>query len=310
MPCYNAAPYIAAAIRSVQAQNWPNIEIVVVDDGSSDNSAALVRETFPEVRVIQQANQGVAVARNTGIEQARGEWIAFLDADDIWLPGKLEAQVKLLQSTPDARMAYTAWQVWTSTDPAPSTQYLAELGNRSGDTQMRSGPTGWIYPALLLTCVVWTSTVLAHRSVFADVGQFDTALRIGEDYDMWLRASRVTQILRVPLPYALYRLHTSSITRSVPEMNHRNLIVGRALAQWGYSAPDGSVASKEAVSVAMAKSWCDFAWAHFLAGNYARATHASLDAVRSNWKLISGWKMLAKSAARWLINGAVAKPRS
>lgn len=309
IPCFNAEKYIAAAIRSVLAQNWPNLEIMVVDDGSSDNSAELVRNIFPEVRLIQQANQGVAAARNNGIAQAQGEWIAFLDADDIWLPGKLQAQHQQLISVPDARMSYTAWQVWTSTEPAPPPKYIAALIGRSGDTQAWSGATGWVYTQLLLDCVVWTSTVLAHRSVFEQVGTFDPTLRIGEDYDLWLRASRVTQILRVPAPYALYRMHPASITKSVPEINFRNLVVGRALARWGYGSPDGSTAHKGMVIRALAKSWSDFAGAQLAAGNYRRALAAGLLAIRADWRHATGWKVVVKSASRSLAGGAQPKPR-
>jgi glycosyltransferase involved in cell wall biosynthesis len=309
IPCFNAEQYITAAVRSVLAQDWPNLEIVVVDDGSSDRSAELVRDTFPVVTLLRQANQGVAAARNNGITRAQGDWIAFLDADDIWLPGKLHAQWEMLSATPSARMSYTAWQVWTSTEPTPPSEYLAALLSQSGDTERWSGATGWVYPQLLLDCVVWTSTVLAHRSVFAEVGQFEPTLRIGEDYDLWLRASRVTQILRVPSPYALYRMHPASITKLVPEKNYRNLVVGRAVARWGYSSPDGSTARKADVDCALAKGWSDFAGAHLDAGNLARALHAGLMALRADWRRASGWKVLSKSVARSLVGGSLPRTR-
>ncbi|OOG51168.1 glycosyltransferase [Polaromonas sp. C04] len=298
IPCFNADKYIEAAIRSVLAQEWPQLEIVVVDDGSSDNSSKLVRDKFPEVVLLRQANQGVAVARNNGISHAKGDWIAFLDADDIWLPGKLHAQWATLKATPAARMTYTAWQVWSGLEPTPSPECLAALLNDADETDRWSGATGWVYSQLLLDCVVWTSTVLAHRTVFKEVGQFDPTLRIGEDYDLWLRASRVTQILRVPRPYALYRMHSASITKSVPEKNYRNLVVDRALARWGYVAPDGSYARKADVASAMAKSWSDFAGAHLDAGNLALAQQAGLQALRADWRHVNGWKVLLKTAVR------------
>jgi glycosyltransferase involved in cell wall biosynthesis len=302
IPCYNAERYIDAAISSVIAQDWPELEILVVDDGCSDRSAELVRNSFPGVKLIQQVNQGVAAARNNGVMQAQGDWIAFLDADDIWLPGKLRAQWELLSSTPEARMAYTAWQVWTSTDPAPLPEYLNALLDQSSDFARLSGPSGWIYPQLLLDCEVWTSTVLAHRSIFADIGLFDTTLRIGEDYDLWLRASQATQILRVARPYALYRMHPASITRTVPEINHRNLVVGRALTRWGYCSPDGAVARKIDVDRAIAKSWSDFGSAHLAAGNMMLARQAGVKAMRADWRLASGWKVLLKAVVKSLLS--------
>jgi len=308
IPCFNARAYIAAAIRSVQAQDWPDLEIIVVDDGSSDRSAELVMEMFPAVRLVRQTNSGVAAARNHGISEANGEWIAFLDADDFWLPGKLRAQMALLGAAPQARMSYTAWEVWTSLDPAPLQGYLTELASRSSNLQLWTGASGWVYPQLLLDCVVWTSTVLAHRSIFTEVGMFDTALRIGEDWDLWLRASRVTQILRVPVPYALYRMHPASITRSVPEKNFRSLVVGRALFRWGYTSPDGSVANRADVNRSLAKGWSDFGGAHLLAANLPLAYKAGLAAIRADCTLVSGWKVLAKSILRFVWRGVL--PRS
>jgi GT2 family glycosyltransferase len=203
IPCYNAERYLASTVDSVLLQNGPDLEVVIVDDGSRDGSADLIRQRYgsvSNVRLLQQANQGVAAARNHGVREARGEWIAFVDADDIWLPGKLRAQMDLLSMEPEARMAYTAWQVWSSAAPLPTPDFLAELQAQADDTERWSGATGWIYPQLLLECAVWTSTVLAHRSVFDEVGLFDTTLPIGEDWDLWLRASRVTPIVRVPRP--------------------------------------------------------------------------------------------------------------
>jgi len=310
IPCFNAKNYIAAAIESVLAQEWPNIEILVVDDGSSDGSPDLVQKRFSTVKLLRQSNQGVAKARNNGISQATGDWIAFLDADDIWLPGKLHAQMAMLADAPGTRMVYTAWQVWTCSDPAPTPGYIAELAVRSSDARLWSGASGWVYPQLLLDCVVWTSTVLAHRSVFAEVGQFDPTLRIGEDWDLWLRASRVTQILRVPAPYALYRMHPASITKSVPEANFRSVVVDRALARWGYASPDGSVARKSDVDRALARGWIDYAGAHLAARNFTQSISASFAAVRADWSHMRGWKVLINSLARSLLSGALRGPRN
>ncbi len=298
IPCFNAENYIAAAIRSALAQDWPDLEIVVVDDGSSDRSAEVVLDTFPGITLVQQVNQGVAVARNNGIAHTQGDWVAFLDADDIWLPGKLQAQCEVLSGTIGARMSYTAWEVWSSTEKSPTQEYLAALLSQSNDVDRWSGPTGWIYPELLLDCVVWTSTVLAHRSVFSEVGQFDPNLPRGEDYDLWLRASRVTPILRVAAPYALYRMHADSITRSVPEENYFSLVSGRALARWGYTSPTGRAARKADVARAVAKTWSDLAGSHLCAGNFSGASHAALMALRTDFSHLQAWKLLLKAFAK------------
>ncbi len=298
IPCYNAARYIAATLRSVLAQDWPELQVIVVDDGSSDGSADLVQREFPGVTVLRQSNQGVAAARNLGISQTHGEWIAFVDADDIWLPGKLHVQWALMQANPEARMCYTAWHVWPSVDPAPSAAELAGLAASSGDAAQWTGPSGWIYPDLLMDCCVWTSTVLMQRSLLEEIGSFDPSLRIGEDYDLWLRASRVTPILRVPAPYALYRMHPASITRSVPDKNYRSLVIEQALQRWGYESPDGRVARKPEVQAMLARTWAEHAATHLRAGSTQQARQACAQALRRDLCCRSAWKVLLKAGAR------------
>jgi GT2 family glycosyltransferase len=301
IPCYNAERYIAATIDSVMAQGHANLEIIVVDDGSKDGSVALVRNHFPAVRIIEQVNQGVAAARNTGIAHARGHWIAFVDADDIWLPGKLKAQFDAMAATPACRMNYTAWEVWHCDDPTPSAAFLATLAATAGDQTRWAGASGWIYPQLLLDCVVWTSTVLVERALLSQTGGFDPTLRVGEDYDLWLRASRLTPIMRVARPYALYRMHRTSITRSMPTDNYRATVIRRALTQWGLDSPDGARADLAAIRRGQAKSWSDFASSHLRAGNLGVARHGGWQALRANIAHLPAWKVLLKSFVAALV---------
>ncbi len=296
IPCFNASRYIAAAIDSVRVQNWPDLEIIVVDDGSTDGSAELVATNFPEVRLIRQANQGAARARNHGIREARGSWIAFLDADDIWLPGKLTAQSDILLGDPSARVVYTAWQVWADETPSPSAADIESLLAGADDAARWQGPSGWIYPDLLLDCALWTSTVVAHRSVFDEIGVFDTGLRIGEDYDLWLRASRITRILRVSRPCALYRAHAASITRAAPLENYRSIVVSRAIARWGYGHEQAGSVSRARVQRVLARTWCEFAASNLEAGRFDRARHGAVMSLRTDPTLAVAWKVLLKTA--------------
>lgn len=296
IPCFNAARYIGATLRSVLAQRGPALEVIVVDDGSNDGSADLVARDFPGVVLLRQPNQGVAAARNLGISRASHGWVAFVDADDIWLPGKLAAQQALLQANPDAQIAYTAWHVWHSTEPEPSAELAARLAATASDAARWAGASGWIYPELLLDCVVWTSTVIARTALLRELGGFDPALRIGEDYDLWLRASRLTPILRVPQPLALYRMHPASITKGAPTRNHKGEIVGRALQRWGYAAPDGRRARRADVLRGLARSWSDFGGAHLIAGDLLTAREAALKSLRLRPAQVLGWKVLAKAA--------------
>lgn len=296
VPCFNGVAHVGAALRSVLDQGWPALEVIVVDDGSTDGSAAWIRREFPGVTVIEQFNQGVAAARNRGIAAARGEWVAFLDADDVWLPGKLTAQMAIASATPETRMTYTAWAVWTSDAAGPETGFLHNLHQRAGIETLWIGPSGWIYPQLLLDCEVWTSTVLMQRSLLEEIGGFDTQLRIGEDYDLWLRASRRTQIIRVPRPLALYRQHPASITRSAPSENYRSVVVTRALTQWGYDDGHGPPANPAQVRRALAKSWSEFAAANLQAGHVDRARRAVWMSLRADPRHVGAWKALVKTA--------------
>lgn len=300
IPCYNAERYIAAALRSVLSQEWPELEVIVVDDGSTDQSATIIDEYFPVVTLLRQQNAGVAAARNRGIAHASGEWIAFIDADDYWLPGKLIDQWRHLRKLPDCRMSYTAWHVWPSDADVPDAALLSDLATRESH-----GASGWIYPHLLIDCVVWTSTVLMHRSLFDEVGPFDSDLRIGEDWDLWLRVSRKTQIMRLPRPLALYRSHPISITRRLPQKNWQGIVVGRALSRWGLQSPDGTRADERRVKHHLARSWSSFGAAHLAAGDVARGWESAVTAMDVDWRHIAAWKLLAKCAARGIVPSAL-----
>ncbi len=174
IPTYNNAGTLAEAVASVRAQNWPELEIIVVDDGSTDHTPeALKALTGPDLRIIRQANAGPAAARNAGIAEANREWVAFLDADDIWLPGKLDAQFDALSRRPDARFCFTDSVV----------RYL------DGTEELRACRTTDqpLFRELLSGNLLGTPTMLVHGTCFRDVGVFDPELRTGEDWDLWLR---------------------------------------------------------------------------------------------------------------------------
>lgn len=295
IPCFNAERYVAATLRSVLLQAETALEVIVVDDGSTDGSVAVVEGEFPQVRVIRRANGGVAAARNAGIAAATGDWVAFCDADDIWLPGKLAAQFDAMAGVFGCRMSYTAWHVWISAEPEPSAGLLLQLAEQAADRSRWAGASGWLYPELLLDCVVWTSTVVMQRSLLAEIGDFDTSLRIGEDYDLWLRASRVTPIERVARPLALYRQHPASITRSAPRANYKGRIVQSALSRWGYAGPDGRRMDEGAVRRMLAKTWSDYAAAQLAAGERAGARISVREALRQQPAHAAGWKLLLRS---------------
>ena len=192
IPTYNLAHFLPEAVASVRAQGWPDIEIIVVDDGSTDETPALLERLAREgVRCFRQENAGAASARNRGIREAQQEWVAFLDADDFWLAGKLAAQFEALEKKPSARFSYTD---------------VVLCGEGRAETALECGTTDRpLLPQLLEGNLFATPTVLARRDCFDRVGLFETRLRTGEDWDMWMRLAAHFECVRVARPLATVR---------------------------------------------------------------------------------------------------------
>ena len=183
IPLYNKEHYIEATIRSVLSQTCQDFEVIVVDDGSKDNSLALARKYESDrVRVIAQENQGVSVARNTGIENARGKFIAFLDADDEWQENYLATIHGLTDQYPESDIFVTA--------------YTVDMGNGKLHYSTRLEPETGCLPSYWLTLAkgydfVWTSATVIRRNALLQAGLFKPGEKIGQDLDMWARVARI-----------------------------------------------------------------------------------------------------------------------
>ncbi|MBP8276300.1 MAG: glycosyltransferase family 2 protein [Propionivibrio sp.] len=278
IPAYNASRYVREALQSVVDQHYAPIEILLVDDGSTDDTVELVRKQFPQVRIISQPNSGVATARNTGLDQAVGDLVCFLDADDGWYPGKLHAQVSHLQTHPETGAVYHTWRVW----PPETNGCFQALPDLPPQDPAAIDPekSGWIYPQLLMDCIVHTSSVMIRRGWLEKVGRFKPDLINGEDYDFWLRLSRLTQIDKLAGVYSFYRGSPGSLTRSVKPINYEYEVISSALAQWGRVAPDGRELPKVKIERRLGKLAFDFAYGHYLSGSPRLARRASLQALR------------------------------
>jgi glycosyltransferase involved in cell wall biosynthesis len=267
MPAYNSASHIRQAIESALAQVYPALEIVVVDDGSTDQTRDIVASFGAPVRLLTQANQGSAVARNTGIRSARGTHIAFLDADDVWWPHKLRLQMEELART-RLRMCYSRFIVWPEQPEGgftdPNTEFAVEPNPNLSTGALL---TGYVYAELLLDCIVWTSTVVVEKHALEEAGMFDPALRKGQDYDLWLRLSRQLPMLGIDRPTALYRSHIGNITKAVRAENYEYLVISRARERWGDRGPDGRAASSSAVEARLYRSALHHGLEHLRAGN-------------------------------------------
>lgn len=295
IPAYNAEAYVLDAIRSVQAQDYTPLEIVVVDDGSRDRTVELVRAAVPEVRIVSQPNAGVAAARNTGLREARGDFICFLDADDGWFPGKLAAQVDHLLRHPETGLVSHRWLVWKP--DADGSYRLPDIAAPADPSALNPERSGWIYTELLFDCIVHTSTVMIRREIATEVGYFDTTLKVGEDYDYWLRVSRLCRIDQLAATYSWYRTVPGSLSNRPYPVNYEYQVISAAVARWGAAAPDGSSVPYARVRARLARLALDFAYGHYHHGSPRLAMRASLEALRHEpWR----WRALAYLVASGL----------
>lgn len=192
IPTYNFGPYLPTAIESVRRQGWPELEIIVVDDGSTDETPQVMKELVgDDLRYIRQENAGAASARNRGINESSGEWVAFLDADDTWMADKLASQMRELKKQPEAGFSYT------------DVSLLFKDGRESDWECRTSGKP--LLVKLLAGNLLATPTIMVRRQCFQEVGLFDEELRTGEDWDMWLRLASHFECVHVARPLAVIR---------------------------------------------------------------------------------------------------------
>jgi glycosyltransferase involved in cell wall biosynthesis len=203
IPTHDRRSLLPRALDSLRAQTRPPDQIIVIDDGSHDGTAEMVRRAYPEVTLIEQPQAGVSAARNRGIERSCGEWIALLDSDDAWLPDKLEVQLDALAATPSARICHTD-EIWVRN------------GVRVNPRKKHAKHGGWIFGRCLPLCCMSPSSIVLHRSVFERVGMFDESLPACEDYDLWLRITCRYPVLLVDRPLVIkYGGHADQLSRTV-----------------------------------------------------------------------------------------------
>ena len=187
IPTFNRDLVVSRAIDSVMRQTLLPSEIIVVDDGSTDNTANLIAANYPTISYLRTENKGVSAARNLGIRKAKSEWIAFLDSDDEWLPQKLEKQVAYLASEQNYRIAHCE-EIWIRN------------GKRVNQKVKHKKYGGYIFEKCLPLCVISPSAVIIHRELFDELGFFDEKLPACEDYDLWLRICAKYPVLFVGEP--------------------------------------------------------------------------------------------------------------
>ena len=190
IPTFNRVETLERALSSVFAQSLPDsimsMQVIVVDDGSSDGTSEMVANLFPQVEYLQQENSGVSRTRNLGIQAASGEWLALLDSDDQWLDDKLIKQFELLQQS--GLLVCHGEEIWIRN------------GVRVNQMNKHQKFGGWIFEKCLPLCAMSPSSIIIHQSVLAAVGLFDEQLPVCEDYDLWLRITAKFEVAFEPQP--------------------------------------------------------------------------------------------------------------
>jgi len=210
IPSYNSQTHITECIRSVLLQTYQNIEIIVVDDGSTDMTSDVLAGFDEKISIIKQKNQGAAAARNRGAAEAKGSWLAFLDSDDVWAPEKIEKQLLHIKS---CRWSYT------------DMQFVGGVNDGLRDSKFTVKYEGNVQRELLLGNFISTSTMIINKQTFFAAGGFDESIRSVQDWELWTRVALNNPIAYLNEPMALYRVHPSSTSRNTRKTLPSHLMV-------------------------------------------------------------------------------------
>lgn len=297
IPTFNCELYIAETIASVLEQSFKDIELIVIDDGSTDRTREIVASFGDPVRLITQRNAGVCAARNRGIKEAAGKYICLMDHDDYWFPEKLARQVRELQLSLEAGGVYSAFTLWhrdgaNGTFPDPRSFDLSIYPD-----DIDADFSGWIYHQFLVDCWMLTSTAMFRTEVFAHCGLFDEALPYSEDWDLWLRISQHYPLIKLRRPYTLYRQHAHQGNRVNRDIDYRTRLLTGAVKKWGLCSRDGRCVSRHKFNEQLAIYHTEFALGHLRAGNKRRAISAF---VKAWWAHPQNLKALAYVPATFL----------
>jgi glycosyltransferase involved in cell wall biosynthesis len=227
IPTYNSAAFLRGAIQSVLSQTYSDFEVIVVDDGSTDNTESVAHSFGDRVSYVKQENKGAGAARNHGIKRSQGKYVAFLDSDDLWLPGKLTEQIPLLDRESKIGLVYSDWAVVPEQGEAEPS-YLRN----------RPAASGHVFDELIQCGFILTSGTVVRRSCLDDVGYFDETLSIAQDYDLWLRICYRWKVALVNKPLVIKRNRDGNLSSNLPKTGaERILLFEKVLQKFSDIAP-------------------------------------------------------------------------
>jgi len=208
IPTFNRRSRITFAVESVLRQTYQKYELLIVDDGSTDDTKEVLKSYNDKVRYFFQPHKGVSAARNFGIKKSKGSYICFLDSDDEWLKNKLATQVRTVRSNPHIKICYTD-EIWIRN------------GVRVNPKKIHQKYSGRIYQRCLPLCIISPSSVMIHRNVFDKAGMFDPQMTVCEDYDLWLRISHFYPVTFIPQQLIIKKGgHSDQLSQKYWGMDH------------------------------------------------------------------------------------------
>jgi glycosyltransferase involved in cell wall biosynthesis len=268
---FNLKQYVGEAIDSVLNQTYPNIEIIVVDDGSTDNPEAVLNGYEGHIRLIRRENRGLSSARNTGIENSEGHYLVFLDADDYIFPDKIETEVKVLEKYPEIGWVYGSALIIDE-----NKRIVGKLPDKNIGSTVQP-PEGRIFDTLISINIMPVNAVMIRKKVI-DVGLFDESLTSYEDLDFWLRVSAKYEVKYIDKPLAFVRFRPDSMQRNIIRFCSNRI---RQLNKACQLYPDLTRPHRRQINSVLAETHNNLGLEYYHRHEFVRSAHEFLNAVRT-----------------------------
>lgn len=294
IPTFNSARFLGRAIDTALYQTYTDYEVIVVDDGSTDGTRDLVTQFGDKIRYVYQDNRGLSSARNLALSHARGEFIAYLDADDMWYPGKLEKQVEFLDAHKECGFVHSEFALIDEADSVIHRRFNLET--------QRETPEGYCTLSLLRQCHIRIPTVLERRACFERVGRFDGRLKACQDYLHWIRvAMEGMAIGYIAEPLVMYRRTANSLSSSSRRMAEDYLMIFETLSRESSLAPKHGQMAMDVVRGRVYSARRELAYLDRQEGSI-RNSLGHISSLIPQWPL--RWELyldLVKTCVRWAL---------
>jgi len=299
LPVYNCEEYLIETVNSVLYQTYKNIEIIIIDDGSIDSTQKIAENLSLENEQIiyrRQENSGVSVTRNNGLNLCQGEFICFIDGDDLWPTTKIEAQVEFLKTNNQYNF------VCGNYVEVPQNFNLPDNGGELVTQSIDFNKSGWVYSRILKGNHIHIITLMFRKEMKREVS-FDSSLKIAEDYDLWLRLSANYKIAFLVSCLAFYRRHPISILTKPQDKCYKAIVLQRNVERFGFKCKSGREVSPQEFNSYLYDAWFSHASLLYHSGkSYRLCMKAQLMALKYKPYAIQPWKYIAASVVMSILS--------